>query len=64
MMKKLWAMTFGNLPERGQKGSEPADVVSFFSMQGQGFGVCKGDLFVCSENLHADLPAFSHSQAR
>ena len=67
MMKKVWAMRFGDLPEMGQKSCEPIGDIFFgflYSMQGQGFGVGKGDLLVCSETLHADLPAFSHSQAR
>ena len=61
MMKKVWAMRFGDLSERAQNRSEPVDDVFFvflYSMQGQGFGVGKGDLLVCSETLHADLPAF------
>lgn len=35
--------------------------VIWYSMQGQGFGVYKGDLLVCSETLHADLPALFDS---
>ena len=39
--------------------SEPVNDVFFvflYSMQGHWFGVGNGDLLVCSETLHADLP--------
>ena len=53
----------GKEPKRFRAG-RCCILVFLYSMQGQGFGEHKGDLFVCSETLHADLPALSHSQAR
>ena len=45
------------------RASRYSILMSRHSTQGQGFGVYKGDLLVCSETLHADLPAVLDSQA-